>query len=98
MIEVKANTIKKENGERGVDVQATLEGHGLQIESESLAAIQGIMANLKDADKMLHTAVIRALVDEPEILLGDISDMDTAFEKHMADLTSRSIIGEGDLN
>ena len=98
MVKVTADTIVKKDGQRGVDVQATLEGNGIQIASESLAAIQGIMMNLRDADMALHVATVRALLEEPDILLGEEPNAEKNYEKEMADLTSRSVIGKGGLS
>lgn len=97
MVKIEANTIVKEDGDTGVEISASLDGHGLQIASETLAAIQGLMSNLKDADRGLHAAVIGALAGDLSILTGEESEKD--YEKEMAELTSRhSMIGKGGLN
>lgn len=95
MVEVTAKTVTKEDGVKGVAVQANLEGNGIEIASESLAAIQGIMKNLKDTDPVLHTVVLRALADVPDILLCKETKN---YEMEMAHLMDKCVVGKGELN
>lgn len=96
MIEVKATTVEQD-GEKGVQIEAQTEGTGIEITNETLFIIKALMGNLKSESPILHLAVIRAIAENKEILLGD-GDDDIKAEKAMSELMSKAIIKEGRLN
>lgn len=97
MIEVKAESRNKD-GERGVQLQCSIEGTGGGILNEALIAIRAIIAGIKEQDTELYVALLTAMA----LLLGDIELEEKAekksdpFGEMMSRLMSRSIIRKGD--
>lgn len=81
MIEVKADTTDHRTAV-DVKVDADLIEYGAEI----LAIIHSLMGAVKNDDIRLHTAILKALADDPHILLGVKEDADKAkdFERFVA--------------
>lgn len=93
MIEVKAETTDHRT-EVGVKVDADLIEYGAEV----LAIIQSLMGALRNDDIRLHAAVLKAIEDEPKILLGEDTPTDEAkakVELDLAKLMSKAIIKKG---
>lgn len=95
MIEVKAVAdIDKETTE----VSMHLNGTGEELVHEALGVIEGMMRDIKKQSGYLHHLILKELADNPKILIGGESDKAVEFAKMMADMTSKSVIGKGELN
>lgn len=91
MIEVKANTT-----DHRTEVKAKVEADFFEYGAEVLAIIQSLMGALKKDDIRLHAAVLKAIADEPKILLGEDTPADEAkAELDLAKLMSKAIIKKG---
>lgn len=101
MIEVKAESRNKD-GERGVQLQCSIEGTGGDILNEALIAIRAIIAGIKEQDTELYVALLTAMALHKSVLLGDMEleekeeKKSDPFAEMMSRLMSRSIIRKGD--
>ena len=97
MIEVKAESRNKD-GERGVQLQCSIEGTGGDILNEALIAIRAIIAGIKEQDTELYVALLTAMA---LVLLGDMEleekeeKKSDPFAEMMSRLMSKSIIEKG---
>lgn len=88
MIEVKADTTDHRTAV-DVKVDANLIEYGAEI----LAIIHSLMGAVKNDDVRLHTAILKAISDDPNILLGE-DDADRA-KANLAEAMSKSILKKG---
>lgn len=65
MVKIKAQSDGDET-----HVSVSVEGTGEDILNESLAAIEGLMGNLKEQSVILHSMALKVMSDDPKILLG----------------------------
>ena len=91
MIEVKATTTADHRTEVDVKVDAGLVEYGAEI----LAIIQSLMGAVKNDDIRLHTAIIKAIADDPKILLGEDNSLTNLAEANLAEAMSKSILKKG---
>ena len=95
MIEMKAIA----NNEKGTtEVSCHIEGTGADLANEAVSIIESMMGDLKKQSIIIHFVILKALADNPEILIGGDNDEHDKFAKIMAKLTSKSVIGKGELN
>ena len=102
MIEMKAKVLEFK-GDNGAELQLEghMEGSGGELIHEGLAIIRALMKDFKGENPMLHMAIIREIAANPNILLGEDDEEKSEherFAKMMAEMTSKGIIGKGDLN
>lgn len=90
MIEVKAKTTNHRT-EVDVMVDADLIEYGAEV----LAIIHSLMGAVKNDDARLHAAVIKAMTDDPNILLGE--DESEKAKAELAQMMSKGIL-EGGVN
>ena len=64
----------------------------------TLGIIEGMMGDIKKQSGYLYHLILKGLADNPKILIGGESDKAVEFAKMMADMTSKSVIGKGELN
>lgn len=81
MVEAKATA---DSSKEGCSVSITIEGHGKEILEETLALIQGVMGSLKESSFALHLMAVKAIADNPEVLLGEDETVVKDFEKFVA--------------
>lgn len=99
MIEIKAEAKATDNEVMGVETSVEVKGYGEDIVSEAIAAIKGLMINLKGTDEKLHMMVLLIIANDPSILKGkEDEDEEEAHKSELADLMSKAIIREGELN
>lgn len=89
MIEVKATTSADHHTEVDLKVDADLIEYGAEI----LAIIHSLMGAVKNDDIRLHAAVIKAIADDPKILLGE--DESDKAKVNLAEAMSRGILKKG---
>lgn len=95
MIEVKAKTdMEKETTE----VSMHLDGTGEELVHEALGVIEAMMGDIKKQSGYVHHLILKGLADNPGVLIGGEDDKAVEFAKMMADMTSKSVIGKGELN
>ncbi len=82
MIEVKADTT-----DHGTAVDVKVDADLIEYGAEILAIIHSLMGAVKNDDVRLHTAILKAINDDPKILLGE----DDA-EAKMAEAMSKGIL------
>ena len=96
MIEIKAES---DANKRGTAISSHLEGTLEEILNESLAVIESLIENIKKQSVLGHAMLLKALADNPEIFMGESEeDEHEKLAKMMAEMTSKHIIGKGDLN
>lgn len=88
MIEVKAKTTNHRT-EVDVMVDADLIEYGAEV----LAIIHSLMGAVKNDDARLHAAVIKAMTDDPNILLGE--DESEKAKSELAQMMSKGILKGG---
>ena len=93
MIEVKAQT-EVRDGESGVNVTTQLNGASDDIAAEILAIIENLMRGIKRESPLLHLLILRAIVENMEILSGGNDDEFDAKAK-MANAMSKGILKGG---
>ena len=102
MIEMKAKVLEfKGDDGAELEIEGHMEGNGGELVHEGLAIIRALMKDFKAESPMLHTAIIRELAANPNILRGEDDEDESEherFAKMMAEMTSRGILGKGDLN
>lgn len=87
MVEVKAIA---DNNKEGCNVSISIEGSGREILEETIAVVKGAMGSLKEESFMLHMLAIKAMADDPTILLGDdAEDADKFSYKDIKHITFR---------
>ena len=79
MVKVEAQV----NGDH-TDVSVAMEGKGIDIVNEAISVIQAVMGDLKKNEEPLHLVAIKAIADDPSILLGGDEAQVERFEKLMA--------------
>lgn len=89
MIEVKATTSADRRTEVDLKVNAELVEYGAEV----LAIIQSLMGAVKNDDIRLHAAVIKAIADDPNILLGE--DESEKAKVGLAQMMSKGILKGG---
>lgn len=87
MIEVKADTTDHRTAV-DVKVDADLIEYGAEI----LAIIHSLMGAVKNDDVRLHTAILKAIADDPKILLGEDNSLTHLAEASLAEAMSKSIL------
>ena len=90
MIEVKADTTDHRTAV-DVKVDADLIEYGAEI----LAIIHSLMGAVKNDDARLHAAILKALDDDPKILLGEDNSLTSLAEANLAEAMSKSILKKG---
>lgn len=90
MIEVKADTTDHRTAV-DVKVDANLIEYGAEI----LAIIHSLMGAVKNDDARLHAAILKAIDDDPNILLGE--DESEKAKAELAQMMSKGIL-EGGMN
>ena len=88
MIEIKADTTDHRTAV-DVKVDADLIEYGAEI----LAIIHSLMGAVKNDDARLHAAILKALSDDPKILLGE--DESDKARANLAEAMSKSILKKG---
>ena len=73
MVSVKSKS-DKERG--GCELSISIEGYGEDILYEAISVVKGVMGSLKEESKALHLLAIKAIADDPTILIGDEEDDD----------------------
>lgn len=91
MIEVKATMTADHRTEVDLKIDADLIEYG----AETLAIIQALMGALKRDDIRLHAAVIKAMADNPKILLGEDNSLTNFAEANLAEAMSKGILEKG---
>ena len=96
MIEIKAESVTQEDGTRGVTTSVSTEGTSEALFNEALSVIKGVMVGLKESDPVLHMAVLLAISEDTDILMGDKGkrEPDTR-EAELAKAMSKSILKKG---
>lgn len=95
MIEIKAEA---DASKRGTTISNHIEGTLEEILNEALAVIESLIGNIKKQSVLGHAMLLKALADNPEIFTGESEDEHERFAKMMAEMTSKQVIGKGDLN
>lgn len=67
------------NGDH-TDVSVSMEGIAIEIANETVSAIEALMSDLKKNGAMIHLLVVKAIADDPTILLGEDAELDKASE------------------
>lgn len=95
MIEIKAVTdLDKETTEVSMHLDGTRE----ELVHEALGVIEAMMGDIKKQSRYAHFLILKGLADNPGVLIGGEDDKAVEFAKMMADMTSKSVIGKGELN
>ena len=96
MIEIKAESDMRHEG---TTISSHIEGTLEEILNEALAVIESLVGNIKKQSVLGHAMLLKALVENPEIFMGESEeDEHEKFAKMMAELTSKGMFGKGDLN
>lgn len=99
MIEIKAEAKAAEGEVTGVETSVEVKGYGEDIVSEAIAAIKGLIINLKGTDEKLHMMVLLIIANDSSILRGDEDESEDSKEAlALSKLMSKAIIREGELN
>lgn len=82
MIEVKAITAE----DLATHTEVSIEADDITYMAEVTAIIESLMRGLREADVLLHAAVLKVISENPHILLGVKEDSDRAkdFERFVA--------------
>lgn len=96
MIEIKAEA---DMSKEGTAISSHFKGTLEEILNEAIAVIESLIVNIKKQSVLGHAMLLEVLADNPEIFAGESEeDEHEAFAKLMAEMTSRGILGKGDLN
>lgn len=87
------------DGAKGANIRMKIEGSDVEIVNETLAVIQALMDNMKKESPFLHVICLKAISENPHILLGDgtnVRDIDEskaeAFAKQISQMTDKSVL------
>lgn len=92
MIEIKATTFN-----HSTEIDVKIDADLLEYGAEALAIVHSLMGALKRDNEVLHAAVVKAIADEPKILLGE--DISVKSEPDvgatLAKMMSKNILKKG---